>query len=118
MSNEVKQENKGSVMNAMLKSTVGKLAILAGAAATMSSCTTTTYSNSTGYWERVQSTGVSAGQVLSGTAIIGGIITDNNAINKGGQIYNGVHGGGGYIGSHGSTGRTIHCHGQVYHNVR
>lgn len=117
MSNEVKQENKGSVMNAMLKSTVGKLAILAGAAATMSSCTTTTYSNSTGYWERVQSTGVSAGQVISGAGVLGGIITDNNAINKGGQVYHSM-GGSSSVHRPVITGGTVHCHGQTYYNMR
>ena len=117
MSNEVKQENKGSVMNAMLKSTVGKLAILAGAAATMSSCTTTTYSNSTGYWERVQSTGVSAGQVISGAGVLGGIITDNNAINKGRHVYHGM-GGSSSVHRPIITGGTVHCHGQTYYNMR
>ena len=83
-------ENKGSWMNNFFKSTVGKLAILAGAAVSMSSCTTTTYSNATGYWERTQSSGVSAGQVLQGVAIVGGIATDNNAINKlGGYVRRG-----------------------------
>lgn len=111
MSNEVKKE-KGSLMNSFLKSSVGKLAILAGAAMSMSSCTTTTYSNATGYWERVENEGVSANQVLDAAAIVGGIITDNRAINKGGHVYHSTgHGHGG------KSNKTVHCHGQVYYSV-
>ena len=95
MSNE-KKENENSLMNSVLKSTVGKLAILAGAAMSMSSCTTTTYSNATGYWERTQSSGVSAGQVLQGVDIIGRSINGHHH-----GSYHGGHYHGGYFGSSG-----------------
>ncbi|MBR5129756.1 MAG: hypothetical protein IKV03_00830 [Alphaproteobacteria bacterium] len=75
-------ENKGSLMDFILKSTVGKMAILASTAVAMSSCTTTSYSNSLGYSEVTQSSGISAGQVLQGIAIVGDIATNNHAISK------------------------------------
>lgn len=63
MSNEVKKE-KGSLMNSFLKSSVGKLAILAGAAMSMSSCTSTTYWNSHGYQEGIESRGFTGDQAV------------------------------------------------------
>lgn len=106
MSKEMKKGNEGSWMSSFLKSTVGKMAILASTAAAMSSCTTTTYSNSTGFSERIESRGMSAGQVLQGAAIIGGIATDNHAISSGSwwgnSYFSGYNGGyqGGYHGGH------------------
>ena len=111
MSNEVKHENKGSVMNAMLKSTVGKLAILAGAAISMSSCTRTIYVDSTGRVVSMQSSGMSAGQVVTMAGIAADTAVNLKAINKGGHVY---HGMGGH---HGSTGQTVHCHGQTYFSM-
>ncbi len=63
MSNEVKKE-KGSLMNSFLKSSVGKLAILAGAAMSMSSCTSTTFWNSHGYREGIESKGIDGDQAV------------------------------------------------------
>ena len=63
MSNEVKKE-KGSLMNSFLKSSVGKLAILAGAAMSMSSCLSTTYRNSHGYSESIESKGLTGDQAV------------------------------------------------------
>lgn len=88
-------ENKGSWMNDFFKGTVGKLAILAGAAMSMSSCTTTTYSNATGYWERTQSSGISAGQVLQGVDIVGGAINNH----RHGSYHRGHYRGGYFSGS-------------------
>jgi hypothetical protein len=117
MSNEVKHENKGSVMSAMLKSTVGKLAILAGAAISMSSCTRTLYVDSSGRVVSMQSSGVSAGQVVTALGMAADTAVSLKAINKGGHVYHGMGGHHGIGGHHGSTGQTFHCHGQTYFNM-
>lgn len=102
MSNEVKKEKRDSAMNSFLKSSVGKLAILAAATMSMSSCTSSHYWNSHGYQEGTTTQGANLPQITDFVDVILNSSRGGRYYYRGGRgcSYGTIGSRGGFLGGH------------------